>query len=207
MMSAASIQAKYGGHVGSRFGKLTLERIADRRGDRNRLLGEFRCDCGGVVEKALTRVIAGSAVLHCGCETDRGKNRTHGQRNSGAYVSWLSMKRRCLDTSDKDYQRYGAKGIGVCPQWACSFAAFYAHVGDRPKGTTLDRIDGSRGYEPGNVRWATPAEQARNRRDLTTVRTPLGVMSLVDYAAHIGISKGAAHLRLKRGQLKEVERV
>lgn len=203
-MSQAAIEAKYGPRVGERFGHLTLLAIAQRRGDRNRILGEFACECGEIVAKALTRVASGSVPLHCGCRTDRGTHRTHGQRQSLAYTSWQAMKRRCLDPRDKDYPRYGGRGVTVHPAWAASFEAFFAEVGARPIGTTLDRIDGRRGYEPGNVRWATPVEQARNRQDFTIVNTPTGAMPLVDYAARIGITKGAAHLRLRRGKLEGV---
>lgn len=69
-------------------------------------------------------------------------------------------------------------------------------------GTTLDRIDGTKGYEPGNVRWAAPVVQARNNKRFVVVSTPIGTMPLIDYANHIGISNGAAHLRLKRGKLE-----
>jgi intein-encoded DNA endonuclease-like protein len=75
------------------------------------------------------------------------------------------MKRRCLDQNDKDYPRYGGSGVTVDAAWAESFELFYAHIGARPRGTTLDRKDNSKGYEAGNVRWATAREQQSNRRD------------------------------------------
>jgi hypothetical protein len=125
-------------------------------------------------------------------------------RSSREYSSWMAMVGRCHSPTHKDFPRYGAKGIKVCPEWRESFAAFFAEIGPRPEGTSVDRIDGNKGYEPGNVRWATPLQQARNRRDLTIVQTPAGVMALVDYAASIGLTKGAAHLRLKRGKLDGV---
>ena len=117
------------------------------------------------------------------------------------------MKTRCLNENSKDYQRYGGVGISVCDEWASSFEDFLSHVGPRPAGTTLDRIDGSRGYEPGNVRWASISVQARNKKSATIVHTPYGVMHLVDYAKRIGITNGAAHLRLKRGTLEGVSYV
>lgn len=207
MMGLDAIWRRYGGMVGKRFGDLTMVRLAAERGDRNRILGVFCCACGVIVRKPVARVAAGKVPLHCGCKTDHGAHRTHGQRYSPAYVSWLAMKRRCLDPNDKDYPRYGAKGIGVSPQWTLSFAAFYHDMGDRPEGMTLDRIDGSKGYSRENCRWATPTEQARNRRDLTVVSTPRGTMPLVDYADLIGLTKGAAHQRLKRNKLEGVHRV
>ena len=127
-------------------------------------------------------------------------------RGSSTYSSWRSMKDRCLNPSAKDYPKYGGSGITLSPEWASSFEAFLRDVGLRPEGTSLDRIDGQKGYEPGNVRWATPTEQNRNKRNFVVVDTPMGRMPLVDYARAIGLTRGAAHLRLKRGKLEGVTR-
>lgn len=75
------------------------------------------------------------------------------------------MKKRCHNPANKDYVRYGGRGIVVCRRWREDYAAFAADVGPRPsKRHTLDRIDNDGNYEPGNVRWATPEQQWRNRR-------------------------------------------
>jgi hypothetical protein len=163
MMSEAALQARYAAEIGQKFGLLKLTAIADERAGQSRVLGIFRCGCGVVRTYPLGRMLGGKYRTHCGCLTDIHKPRTHGMRYTREYGSWQAMKARCLDSNNKDYPRWGGRGITVCSEWADSFEAFFAHVGQRPKGTTLDRIDTTRGYEPGNVRWATPSEQARNR--------------------------------------------
>jgi len=74
------------------------------------------------------------------------------------------MIQRCHSPKNKSYQRYGARGISVCQEWRDSFEAFSDYMGPRPIGLTIDRKNSVGNYEPGNVRWATYTEQARNTR-------------------------------------------
>jgi hypothetical protein len=183
--------------------RLTFVRQIERRSSDGRLMGLFRCSCGAETEVAIGRVKSGT-TKSCGCLRREIPPNTlkHGRHGSPEYSSWTSMKRRCLDATHKDFARYGAKGITVHPEWINSFQAFFAHIGERPSGTTLDRIDGRRGYEPGNVRWATPKVQAHNRANLVLVRTAGGIVPVIEYARALGISGGAALMRLRRGKLE-----
>jgi len=73
------------------------------------------------------------------------------------------MRHRCSRSDHKAYRYYGGRGITVCERWH-DFVNFLADMGERPDGTTLDRIDVNGNYEPGNGRWATPKQQERNKR-------------------------------------------
>lgn len=76
---------------------------------------------------------------------------------------WRTLKNRCRNPNATAYRWYGGRGIDVCDKWANSFQAFLDDVGMPPsKKHSLDRIDNTKGYEPGNVRWATPQQQADN---------------------------------------------
>jgi hypothetical protein len=114
----------------------------------------------------------------------------HGMRYSAEYRSWGAMKWRCLDPKNKDYPRWGGRGVTIHPAWIDSFEEFYRHIGKRPAGASLDRIDNEKGYYPGNVRWASRSEQQRNR----TMAYRWHIKELVfetinEAAAYFGVSK------------------
>jgi hypothetical protein len=80
------------------------------------------------------------------------------------YEIWRAMRMRCLSKKHRAYQRYGGRGIKICPRWIESFSNFLEDVGDRPTPKhTLDRINNDGNYEKSNCRWATRYEQSINR--------------------------------------------
>ncbi|MBP6869714.1 hypothetical protein KBC04_02435 [Candidatus Babeliales bacterium] len=80
------------------------------------------------------------------------------------YRAWYNAKRRIFNKQVHNYDRYGGRGIIMAPQWVKSFDCFLKDIGLKPSPKhSLDRIDNDGNYEPGNVRWALPIEQVRNR--------------------------------------------
>lgn len=92
--------------------------------------------------------------------------KTHGHRakRSGTYNSWAAMRQRCANDNRPDYEYYGGRGIKVCDDWEL-FENFLADMGERPAGTTLDRINVDGNYEPSNCRWSYLIERQRNKRN------------------------------------------
>ena len=148
--------------TGQQFGKLTavlLVGIVKRKS-----IWRFKCECGAVVDRASNHVTSGR-TNSCGCIKLTGdSNRKHMMIDSPEYRTWSNMLTRCRNPKCADWAHYGGRGISVCERWT-DFRLFYADMGSRPAGTSIDRIDVNRGYEPGNCRWASPIEQRANRRD------------------------------------------
>lgn len=111
---------------------------------------------------------------------------------------WQGMVRRCTDPRSQSYVRYGAVGITVCERWK-SYATFKEDMGLRPNGMTLDRIDSSRGYEPGNCRWVSWKEQNRNKRSTRLVTIDGETKCVAAWAEQAGVSTRFLCQRLKRG--------
>lgn len=152
-------------YIGRVFGNLTVLGEAPQATNRKR---QVRClyGCGVECVRPIYGLLGGT-VASCGCGT-RLSNLRHGHAahntETREYRSWHAMINRCTNPNVPNWEYYGGRGIRVCDSWRWSFEQFLADVGARPEGQTLDRIDSDGHYEPGNVRWATPKEQARTRR-------------------------------------------
>jgi len=174
---------------GEKYNRLTAIRFdhKDKWGNHYWL---FKCDCGNETIKGACAV-RNNKTKSCGClqkENNRsGKNsRIHGMEGTPIYNVWLSMKQRCLNKNRKDYEYYGGRGIKVCKRWL-KFENFYADMGDRPKGKSLDRIDNNGNYEPKNCRWATTIEQSNNKRNNVKITYNGKTLTISQWARMIGV--------------------
>lgn len=115
-----------------------------------------------------------------------------------AAVVWAQIVSRCTNPKHQYYSDYGGRGIQVCERWR-EFENFYADLWPRPEGMTLDRINNNGHYEPGNVRWATRKEQARNRRSSRMLEINGEVCTVAEWAERSGLKYSTLNERIKRG--------
>lgn len=191
---------------GEVFGRLTVQQLVGT----NKTIGALWlcfCDCGNAIHAYRDHLIQGY-VKSCGClvldvaPINGRKAKKHGHRRinnvaSPEYRVWRAMKGRCLNPSHKDYPIYGAVGITVCERWH-EFENFLADMGPRPEGTSIDRIDGTKGYSPENCRWATTKQQNRNRKSNRLLEFNGTTMTLADFTDISGLPKHVIYERVVR---------
>lgn len=162
------------------------------------------CDCGSETFATGGNLRSGN-TSSCGCykaEIAGKASITHGMRNTQIYRIWDGMIYRCTGINSEGYHNYGGRGITVCDEWK-KFENFYADMGDKPEGLSLDRIDNDGPYCRLNCRWTTPRIQATNRR--TNVYHEFeGVRILAaDFAEKLGVSRPVLSSWRKKGLTDE----
>jgi hypothetical protein len=191
--------------TGQTFGRLTAIKIVGTSKDRHKIW-LCECECGGTTEVGNSSLKSGN-TKSCGCLIKENKaigerNRTHGlsRGDNSLYNIWRGIKKRCRLETDKDYPRYGAKGINITDEWFDSFEAFYRDMGERPsKDHSIDRIDNLKGYSKENCRWATRVEQQNNKNNNVLITFNGKTQTLAQWSVELGIKRKTLEIRLKNG--------
>lgn len=192
--------------IGKKFSRLTVLRFA-RKTKTGKSFYECLCNCGKIKIMRKDHFTSGRSKS-CGCLiceqcSKTGKlNKRHGHGNSTnkyctpTYGSWVAMKARCSNPHNIGYKDYGGRGITVCERWL-NFENFLADMGERPVGTSIDRIDNNKGYYSENCRWATRKKQKRNQRSNTFVTFNGQTKCIADWAKITGIPDATIRSRVK----------
>lgn len=187
---------------GQVFGRLTvLERDSFVNGKTRWLCG---CKCGKQVS-VIGQLLRNGRTKSCGClRSDRAAETA---RKHGGYVGrkptrtmrvWKNMIQRTCNPNCPMYSRYGGAGISVCESWQ-TFEGFIADMGEAPNGLTLERIDNGKGYGPNNCKWATYAEQNRNKANSKKLTLNGRTQVAADWIAELGLTHDQVYKRIRRG--------
>jgi hypothetical protein len=195
--------------TGKRFGLWAVLRRVDpqHNAKRKNTVWQCRCSCGTIRTLDGTQLTSGRSGS-CGCVRKNAVLAAHAaglkpKSRSKTYGVWRSMLRRCYELDHQAFSDYGGRGITVCPRWRESFENFLTDMGEAPAGLTLDRYPNNDGnYEPCNCRWATPRQQANNRRSNRRVQFRGESMTVAQWADRQGITVQAMCARLKRWPLE-----
>lgn len=162
------------------------------------------CDCGNSII-CLGRNLRSTSVSSCGCLRKEMLRlgpiaaRKHGMHLSRTYCSWQHIKRRCNNRAAREYPHYGGRGIAVCSRWMNSFENFLEDMGEVPPDMSIDRINNDGNYEPSNCRWATPRQQALNKRSNCVLTFKGKTMTVTEWADKLGMIAHSLQNRIGRG--------
>lgn len=186
------------------FGCWTVLAPSTKTDKKGRRYWHIRCrDCGRESHRRYDGLLAGTEIS-CRCKRTapikHGHSRREGQ--SKEFMAWMGMKARCEGSYLPCFPNYGGRGITVYEPWLTRFDLFLAEVGPAPSPEhSIDRIDVNRGYEPGNIRWATQKEQCRNKTNnrLLTCESLGLTMTVAEWSERQGFTRSVIPTRLKKG--------
>jgi hypothetical protein len=185
--------------IGVKHGRLTIKSADGPVGWKTKARVVCVCDCGKEKSILLVSVLRGT-TQSCGCYRNQRIKESiwrHGLCDSRTYGIWNGVIQRCANPKRKRFSDYGGRGITVCEKWS-TFQGFFEDMGHPPtKRHSLERKDNNGGYSLENCVWATPQEQARNRRDNRMLACYGRTQCLEDWAIETGIDKVTIFNRIK----------
>ena len=187
--------------TGQQFGRLTVLKFAEMdKGRNSKWLCE--CECGNEKIVYMSGLRTGDSQS-CGClmkERVRKAVTIHGMTGSAVHNAWNFIKKSCYNINDKEYEKYGAKGIKLCERWKDSFENFYEDMGDRPSDTyILGRINTKDNFEPSNCKWMTRIEKNNNRKNNTWLQIENESKTTSEWARISGTNYNTIKSRLRIG--------
>lgn len=156
----------YNVQPGERYGSWTVVEFDESSIAKNRKNKKWisRCDCG-TVRSVVGHLMANGVSKSCGCKIKKYSSIGEETTGNKLYHVYKAMIDRCENTKNKQYHRYGGRGISVCSEWKKSYINFskWARGNGYREGLTIDRINKNRGYCPENCEWVTRQENCRRQ--------------------------------------------
>ena len=182
---------------GQTFGRLTVLSFTEVN-KNHKAVWLCRCSCGTEAQ-ILSGSLVNGATESCGCKALDVRT-THGQTYTPEYRVWKGIKMRCYYKKARYYPIYGGRGIKVCKRWLNSFENFISDMGQRPSEKhTIERLNNDGDYTPGNCVWGTTKQQDRNKRCNVKIKTPWGILTLVEAAEKADLPVHMLYSRRFRG--------
>lgn len=194
--------------TGQKFSMLTVVSRAENA-KSGKAMWSCVCDCGRATIVSGSNLRNGS-VKSCGCLLHKtSPTKTHGQSKTRLYRIWSAIKNRCKNTNVPSYKDYGARGITVCDEWACSFKEFekWALESGYSDELTIERIDNDKGYCPENCTWITKGEQAGHRRSCIMIEYKGKTQNLMQWCKELGLYYPRVHDRMYAGGMSFEEAI
>lgn len=177
--------------IGDVFGKWTVIAAVPLIGKRRYWV--CRCECGNESSVLAQNLKSGGSRQCADCSRV-----IHRMSHTPTWKVWVGMFERCRRPNHKFFHRYGGRGIDVCPEWE-SFEQFYADMGERPEGMSLDRIDPNGNYEKSNCRWATQKQQTNNMTNNRKITYQGVEYTHAQLAEFLGLKYHTFRSRIDRG--------
>lgn len=192
-------KGKFINEVGNVYGRLTVLSEGERA-KSGTIKWNCICECGNTVS-VRGDILRNGSTKSCKCLNNEIAIKTftkHGMSRTTTYRAFYNMLHRCYRKSHKNYDFYGGRGIKVCDRWVSSFDNFFADMGEKPDGMTLDRIDNDKDYSQDNCRWANSKEQSRNTSRNVNLNLNGKIQCREDWSNELGIPSNTIKSRINK---------